>query len=169
MPVIHRYRDSEISIGNRVEIRSGRTSNVLGLAHPTIITTLTPEARIRIDDEVGLSGTTICAAIGVVIGRGAIAGADVLITDTDHHSLDPEQGRNSLLDAAAAPIHIGADVFIGARAIILKGTHIGDGAVIGAGAVVGGRVPARAIVAGNPATTVGWVGASKEASAASAQ
>jgi acetyltransferase-like isoleucine patch superfamily enzyme len=166
-PVIHRYRGSEISVGNNVEIRSSRTSNVLGLAHPTMITTLTPDARIRIANDVGLSGTIICAAIDVAIGPRSIAGADVLITDTDHHSLNPEQGRHSLLDATAAPIIIGCDVFIGARAIILKGSQIGDGAVVGAGAVVGGRVPSRAIVAGNPAITVGWVGEGMSAARAS--
>jgi acetyltransferase-like isoleucine patch superfamily enzyme len=44
-------------------------------------------------------------------------------------------------------------VFVGARAIILKGVTIGDRAVIGAGAVVSKDVPAGHIAAGNPAKT----------------
>jgi acetyltransferase-like isoleucine patch superfamily enzyme len=46
---------------------------------------------------------------------------------------------------------IGDDVWIGARAIVLKGVTIGVGAVIGAGAVVSKDVPPYAIAAGVPA------------------
>jgi acetyltransferase-like isoleucine patch superfamily enzyme len=55
---------------------------------------------------------------------------------------------------SSSAVTIGSNVFIGARAIILKGTHIGDGAVVGAGSVVTGDVPANRIVAGNPARLV---------------
>jgi hypothetical protein len=50
---------------------------------------------------------------------------------------------------------VGNDVWIGYGATILSGVAIGDGAVIGARAVVTRDVDAYAIVAGNPATTVG--------------
>lgn len=56
-----------------------------------------------------------------------------------------------------APVTIGDKVFIGARAIILRGVTIGNGAVIGAGAVVAKDVPPMAIVAGNPAKVIGNV------------
>jgi UDP-2-acetamido-3-amino-2,3-dideoxy-glucuronate N-acetyltransferase len=46
---------------------------------------------------------------------------------------------------------------IGAGAIILCGTTIGEYALIGAGAMVRSDVPAHALMAGNPATQVGWV------------
>lgn len=55
---------------------------------------------------------------------------------------------------ASAPVIIGDDVFIGARAIILKGVTIGDGAVIGAGSVVTKSIPPRVIAAGNPARII---------------
>lgn len=45
---------------------------------------------------------------------------------------------------------IGADVWIGQRAMIKAGIHIGVGAVVGAGAIVTKDVPAYSIVAGNP-------------------
>jgi acetyltransferase-like isoleucine patch superfamily enzyme len=60
-------------------------------------------------------------------------------------------------DDASAPIAIGDDVWIGARAVVLAGARIGPGAIVGAGAVVAGEVAPGAIVAGNPATTVGAV------------
>jgi maltose O-acetyltransferase len=55
----------------------------------------------------------------------------------------------------AAPVHIGNDCWIGARAIILAGVQVQDRAVIGAGAVVTRNVEASAIVAGVPAVQIG--------------
>jgi len=49
---------------------------------------------------------------------------------------------------------IGADVWVGANAIILKGVTIGDGAIVGGGAVVTKDVPPYAITVGNPAKIV---------------
>jgi maltose O-acetyltransferase len=53
-----------------------------------------------------------------------------------------------------ARVHVGCDVFIGCAAIILPGVSIGDGAIIGAGSVVTKDVPARTVVAGNPARVI---------------
>ena len=50
-----------------------------------------------------------------------------------------------------APIKIGNDVWIGARAIIMDGITIGDGSIVAAGAVVTKDVPPYAIVCGVPA------------------
>jgi putative colanic acid biosynthesis acetyltransferase WcaF len=49
-----------------------------------------------------------------------------------------------------APIAIGEDVFVGARAFILPGVSIGAGSIIGAASVVTRDVPAGVIAAGNP-------------------
>lgn len=51
-------------------------------------------------------------------------------------------------------IRIGNDVWIGSRAIILRGVHIGDGAVIGAGAVVTRDVEPYTVAAGVPARPI---------------
>ncbi len=48
---------------------------------------------------------------------------------------------------------------IGANATILPGITVGSGAMVGAGSVVTRDVPANAIVAGNPATIMGYVAA----------
>lgn len=52
------------------------------------------------------------------------------------------------------PIHIGNDVWLGARVIILPDVTIGDHVIIGAGAVVTKNVPDYAIVGGNPARII---------------
>ncbi len=52
------------------------------------------------------------------------------------------------------PIHIGHDVWIGARVIILDGVTIGNGAIIAAGAVVTKDIPPYSIAAGIPARVI---------------
>lgn len=58
-------------------------------------------------------------------------------------------------DLRLGPISIGSDSWIAAQAVLAPGTEIGAGAVVALGAVVSGRVPAYAIVRGNPAEVVG--------------
>ena len=113
-----------------------------------------PGAEIILGPGVGLSGVSICAAQRVEIGEGTFVGADAVIFDNDFHA--PVGDWNWGVPAAdnPKPVIIGRGVFIGARAIILKGVTIGDRAIIGAGAVVTKDVPARAIAAGNPARIV---------------
>lgn len=54
--------------------------------------------------------------------------------------------------------HVGKGASIGANATIVCGHDIGEYAFIGAGAVVTKNVPAYALVVGNPARQIGWVG-----------
>ncbi len=52
------------------------------------------------------------------------------------------------------PVHIGNDVWIGARALIMDGVRVNDGAIVAANAVVTKEVPAYAVVAGCPARVI---------------
>lgn len=54
--------------------------------------------------------------------------------------------------------HVGKGASIGANATIVCGHDIGEYAFIGAGAVVTKNVPSYALVVGNPAKQIGWVG-----------
>ena len=73
--------------------------------------------------------------------------------DRDYHSTLQES-------EVLRPITIGNNVWIGCRAIILKGVTIGEGAVVAAGAVVTKDVAPFMLVAGNPARVIrevkGW-------------
>lgn len=57
-----------------------------------------------------------------------------------------------------ARTHVGKGASIGANATIVCGHDIGEYAFIGAGAVVTKNVPPFALVVGNPAKQLGWVG-----------
>lgn len=57
-----------------------------------------------------------------------------------------------------AKTHVGKGASIGANATIVCGHNIGEYAFIGAGAVVTKNIPAFALVVGNPARQLGWVG-----------
>lgn len=103
-----------------------------------------------------MSGCSITALQRVVVGNRVLIGSGALIMDSDAHPLHPDD-RARGESPRNCPVEIADDVFIGARATILKGVRIGTGAVIGAGAVVTGEVPAGMIAVGNPARVVGEV------------
>jgi acetyltransferase-like isoleucine patch superfamily enzyme len=105
-------------------------------------------ARVSIGTGTYLNrNTEIVAAGSVTIGRDCKIARDVIIMDTDQHALP---GHKLLID----PVMIGERVWIGARAVILKGVFIGDDAVVAAGSIVTRDVPARTVVGGNPARII---------------
>jgi UDP-2-acetamido-3-amino-2,3-dideoxy-glucuronate N-acetyltransferase len=57
-----------------------------------------------------------------------------------------------------AKTHVGKGASIGANATIVCGHDIGEYAFVGAGAVVTKTISAYALVVGNPAKQIGWVG-----------
>ena len=86
----------------------------------------------------------------MTIGSGCAIAGGVIIRDRDTHRIGTElSGIPS--SEATAPVTIGDHVWIGSRAMILKGVSIGPGAVIGAGSVVTHDVPAGCLAVGNPA------------------
>jgi acetyltransferase-like isoleucine patch superfamily enzyme len=150
-PIITLAPGSRMVLGDGLRLNSATRSNPLACFQPCVLRTLAEGAELILEENVGLSGTVICAGKGIRIGEGTIAGSGAMILDNDFHALHPEHGWLNEYVANARPIRIGKYVFIGARAIILKGVTVGDRALIGAGAVVTQEVPADYIAAGNPA------------------
>jgi acetyltransferase-like isoleucine patch superfamily enzyme len=155
-PIVTLAPAARIRLGPAVRLLSRPQANSAGIAHPVILAASTADSRIVIGAGSGVSGASIVAHTEVTIGERAFIGAGACIWDTDFHPLDPAARReHSTRGALTRPVHIGNDVFIGARAIVLKGVTVGDGAVIAAGAVVAKDVEPGTVVAGNPARAVG--------------
>jgi acetyltransferase-like isoleucine patch superfamily enzyme len=150
-PYLHRFAGSKITLGDRVCLNSAFRSNPIGCSRPVSLRTMRSGAEIILGKGVGLSSTAVCAAVRVEIGEGTFVGADTYIFDNDFHAPIGEWSWGDASPDNPKPVIIGRGVFIGARAIILKGVTIGDRAVVGAGAVVSKDVPAGHIAAGNPA------------------
>lgn len=153
-PFIFRFPRAQITIGSRVSINSSFWSNLLGLYQRTIIVAKGC-GKIDIGNQVGISGATIYAWQEISIGDNTLVGANVKIMDTDFHPMDSQARLNHESKATkTAPVIIGKNVFIGANAIVLKGTEIGDNCVVGAGAVVSGKFDDNCVIVGNPARVI---------------
>ena len=157
LPLIKRHRKATIEIGRRFTACSNPKWNSIGVFQKVFLMAGMPGARIVIGDDVGVSGCVISAAQLVSIGDRVLIGSGALVMDSDAHPLSAEARRTGG-GVKTMPVFIEDDVFIGARAMVLKGVRIGKGAVVGAGAVVTKDVPPNAIVAGNPARVVGTTG-----------
>ena len=86
---------------------------------------------------------------GIEIGDNVLIGQQVVIA-TLNHDLIPKKRANMF----PAPVKIGNDFWLGAKATILSGVTIGDGAVVAAGAVVTKDVAPNTVVAGVPARKI---------------
>lgn len=91
----------------------------------------------------------------------SIAGESIFILNSEHKtdtiSTYPFKVKVTGVACEAGTkgdIHIGDDVWIGERAMVMSGVTVGQGAIIAAGAVVTKDVPPYAIVGGIPAKVI---------------
>lgn len=153
-PIIHKYRGSNVLIGDDFTNRNWFASNPVGIDHPTFLTTWNKNSEIIIGNNVGISGGIICAFEKVMIGDNTMIGANARIMDTDFHPIDPKTRRHGKEDVNAKAVTIGENVLIGANSLVLKGVTIGDNSIIGANSLVVNDIPANCIAGGNPAKVI---------------
>ncbi len=92
---------------------------------------------------------------GVTIEDEVFVGHHVCFTnDLLPRACTPGGALQTGADWKVVPTTVKRRASIGSGAVILAGVTIGEGAMVGAGAVVTGDVPARTVVAGNPARVV---------------
>lgn len=151
MPYVKTAKGSRISLGNNVTLISNQKHNPL-LEHPVSFRTLTPEARIELADNSGISGSNIVCCNHISIGEYTIIGPGTLIYDSEGHDYSPEVGWSQRKVRTGRPIRIGAKCFIGARCMIMSGVTIGDNCVIAAGSIITQDIPAGHKASGNPAS-----------------
>ena len=135
--------DSIIEIGAECKFYSSFISNKIGINHNCSISTLQPNAFLKIGNSTGFSGVSIGCFDKIIIGNNVRVGANVLITDSDWHLDDPRIGNSK-------PIIINDNVWLGYGVVVLKGVTIGENTVIGANSVVTSDLPENVIAAGNP-------------------
>lgn len=150
-PVLSCASGALVEIADGVRVHSSLRSNPITCSSPCVLRAMGPGSLLRIGPRVGMSASIIVAAKRVEIGPDTLIGSGVLIADNDFHSPGIDGVWRGLDYNSAKPVVIGSRVFIGTRAIILKGVTIGDDCVIGAGSVVTKSIPPSSIVFGNPA------------------
>ncbi|MFT3782563.1 MAG: DapH/DapD/GlmU-related protein [Nibricoccus sp.] len=106
--------------------------------------------KLRMEHRACLGDQANAYTLGeVTLGEGCTIAQEAYLCTGTHDFTSPN------LPLQTAPIFVGKDAFVGARALVLPGIRIGERAVVGAGAVVTKDVPAEAIAAGNPARIIG--------------
>jgi acetyltransferase-like isoleucine patch superfamily enzyme len=123
------HRNARVQIGSFVFIRKNAS---LRVDH---------DGFLNIGDKVFINDNcNINCVHKITIGPYTKIAPNVCMNDHDHNY--KHDGRGHLLSDEIA---IGEHVWIGAGAIILRGTTIGDYAVIAAGSIVKGSVPAHTL------------------------
>ncbi|WP_411288163.1 acyltransferase [Phenylobacterium sp.] len=88
----------------------------------------------------------------MIFGRNNMLSTDIHIDVSDMHGIY-DRATGARLNPPLSVV-LGDNVWVGTRAMLLKGCRIGSGTVIGAGAVVSGEIPANVIAVGTPARVV---------------
>ncbi len=163
----------------RIRVRPGGALRIglgpfgLSSEHDTSVVRVRPGAELRCEGVVSLqrgvrvvvdggrltighgtnvngAGTKLLCAQEITIGAHCTFSWDVQVLDNDFHALTVDGVQRP----SVAPVRIGDRVWVGTRAVVLKGVTIGEGAVVAAGTVVTADVPAGAVVAGVPARVI---------------
>jgi acetyltransferase-like isoleucine patch superfamily enzyme len=107
-----------------------------------------PGAVLTLEDGCFLNqGVRVVCCQEIIIGEYSLFGDESVIMDCDFHGVGDSPAKT-------APVIVEQGVWVGTRAIIIKGVTLGTGCVVGAGAVVTRSVPSRSLVVGNPARIV---------------
>jgi acetyltransferase-like isoleucine patch superfamily enzyme len=137
-----------LSVRNRGKLHIGNLVSIWSNIAPTRLT-VHRNGTLSIGNDNFINGAIISAKASVSIGNNCKFGPFSMVMDSDYHSVEDHN-----LEGANAPVIIEDDVWIGAKATVLKGVTIGKGAVVAVGAVVTKDVPPYSIVAGVPAQII---------------
>ncbi|MGA2837661.1 MAG: acyltransferase [Acidimicrobiales bacterium] len=159
---VTRLRHPRVTFGARCDVRSGGRFTVARGADVSFGSgcvldhgfTLESSGHLEVGDRTVFGHhCTVAADRSIVIGGHCLFGEMVSIRDHDHAF---DGSGTAILDQgrATAPVHIGDDVWVGAKATITRGVTIGSGAVVGAHAVVTHDLPAGSVAVGVPARVV---------------
>lgn len=130
---------ARVTLGRGVEVDDGVTIAALGSGH------------VELDDGAFVGHhCTLAARRHVRVGERSFLAELVSVRDHDHDPDRPPSSGAALVD----PVLIGADVWIAAKATVVRGVTIGERCVVAAHAVVREDAPPFSVVAGVPAKVV---------------
>lgn len=159
---VTRLRVPRVRFGDRCDVRSGARFAVargadVSFGEGCVLDhgfTLESSGRLTVGDRTVFGHhCTVASDRSVVIGAHCLFGEFTSIRDHDHAF---DGSATAILDQgrATAPVTIGDDVWVGAKATITRGVTIGSGAVVGAHAVVTHDLPPGCVAVGVPARVV---------------
>jgi acetyltransferase-like isoleucine patch superfamily enzyme len=105
--------------------------------------------QLTVGQNVSLNGPSIGCFHTISIGDDCLI-SDCYLADSDYHNIEPHLRHHPPSEKVSAPITIERNVWIGARATVMKGVCIGSNSVIGLGTIIRKSVPADVVVIGNP-------------------
>lgn len=152
-PLLQVTLGGELSIGTHFSMNNRATANPIGRTQKCSFA-VGKKGKLIIGNNVGMSSSSIVCQEHIQIGNNVKIGGNVVIYDTDFHSLnaaDRGTRTSDLENTQNSPVEIGNNVFIGAHSTILKGVKIGNNAMVGACSVVTKSIPDNEVWAGNPA------------------
>ena len=111
-------------------------------------------SEIRIGNKTSIAKTQIVSLepYKIEIGEDCMLSYDIEIRNTDSHKIYDKNTNERINEGSS--INIGNHVWLGMRAVILKGVNIGHNSIVAAGSIVTKDVKANTIVSGNPAKQI---------------
>ena len=112
------------------------------------------EGNLRLGPKVVMGrDNVINTYLDIEVGENALMGDWIYVCDFDHiyERLDVPIKKQGLIKT---PVRIGADVWVGEKASVLRGADIGAGCVVASQALVKDTIPPFSIVVGTPARVI---------------
>ena len=100
----------------------------------------------------GQAHLACCEGTSITFGNDVLMSSEIVFRTTDSHSI-VDMSRNRINHAKS--ISVGNHVWIGNRAVVLKGSILHENTVVASAAVVAGKeYKSGTVIAGNPASVV---------------
>lgn len=121
--------------------------------HPTAF--ISQSAVVRMPWHFSIGGGACIGEHAEIYNLGHVTiGAKATVAQHSYLCAGTHDFEDPILPLVTAPIAIGEECFIGAKAIVMLGVSVGARSIVGAGAVVAKDLPPDSIAVGNPAKVI---------------